>query len=295
MVITTGFFDGVHIGHRQILSQLVTEACSRGDESLVVTFWPHPRAVLQQDARILRLLSPLEEKIDKIKSLGVNHVEVVPFTKEFSRVSTEEYLKDILIGRFGAKALLLGYDNRFGSRDSQPADIVAMAKALGLEVIRPAAVNVEDVPVSSTKIREALLRGDLAVANRMLGYSYKLHGVVIAGNRLGTALGFPTANIRLYEPLKLIPASGVYASKVRVQGKFYSGMTNIGFRPTVSSGNALTIETNVFDFSEQIYGLDLEVYLEHRVRDEIKFPSLEALKAQLAEDRGLCEKLLLAY
>ncbi len=289
MVITTGFFDGVHLGHRQILSQLVAEARSRGDENMVVTFWPHPRAVLQQDARILRLLSPLQEKIDRIKSLGVNHVEVVPFSKEFSRISTEEYLKDYLIGKFGAKALLLGYDNRFGSRGSEPVDIAAMAKSMGLDVIRPSAVNVGDVPVSSTKIREALLRGDLAGANKMLGYSYNLHGVVIAGNRLGTTLGFPTANIRLYEPLKLIPAPGVYASRVKVQGKSYLGMTNIGFRPTVSSGNVLTIETNIFDFCEQIYGLDLEVSLEQRVRDEVKFPSLEALKAQLAEDKRACE------
>lgn len=285
MVVTTGFFDGVHLGHRHILNELVSHAAGRGEESLVVTFWPHPRTVLQQDARDLRLLSSLQEKCGLIRGLGVDRVEVVPFTKEFSRLSTEEYIKDILKGRFGAKAVLLGYDNRMGHNGGSPDDIARIATEAGLEVIRPSSLAYGELPISSTKIREALSGGDVKAASDMLGRPYSLHGVVVAGNRMGRTIGFPTANMKLYEPLKLIPAGGVYSVEVETLGQKYKGMCNIGVRPTIGKNEALTIETNIFDFSEDIYGLDITLRFMERIRSERRFSSMEELKRQLELDK----------
>ena len=201
MVVATGFFDGVHTGHRLVIEQLVRAAAVRGDESMVITFWPHPRNVLQKEARSLRLLTTLAEKKQMLHDLGVGHVEVLPFTKDFSAMTTEQYLR-MLMERFGAKAILLGYDNRMGC-DAEGADQVAStAESLGLEVIRTEMVSSgKGYAVSSTKIRQRLEEGDVKGASEMLGYEYSLHGVVVAGNRLGRTIGFPTANMQLYEPL----------------------------------------------------------------------------------------------
>ena len=209
MVVATGFFDGVHTGHRHVIQQLVEAAAVRGDESMVITFWPHPRNVLQKEARTLRLLTTLAEKKEMLHSLGVDHVEVLHFTKDFSTMTTEKYLLH-LMKEYGARAILLGYDNRMGS-DAKGADEVARtAEALGLEVIRTDMVPSEKgYAVSSTKIRERLEEGDVQSAASMLGYDYRLHGVVVAGNRLGRTIGFPTANMQLYEPLKLVPGNGL--------------------------------------------------------------------------------------
>ena len=288
MVVATGFFDGVHTGHRLVIRQLVEAAAVRGDESMVVTFWPHPRNVLQKEARSLRLLTSLAEKKEMLLSLGVDRVEVMPFTKEFSGMSTEEYLR-MLMADFGAKVLLVGYDNRMGS-DADDADKVARtAEDLGLEVIRTDMVPAQQgYAVSSTKIREKLEAGDVQAAADMLGYEYSLHGVVVAGNRLGRTIGFPTANMQMYEPLKLGPGNGVYFVKVETVGRKLSGMCNIGCRPTVGQGNARTIETNIFGFDEDIYGLDVKVTFVRKIRDEVKFESLDALRRQLEQDRDEC-------
>ena len=288
MVVATGFFDGVHIGHRHVIEQLNQAAAVRGDESMVVTFWPHPRNVLQKEARTLRLLTSLSEKKEILLGMGVGKVEVLPFTKDFSSMTTEDYLR-MLMNDFGVKAILIGYDNKMGS-DAEGADQVARtAEDLGLEVIRTEMVPSElGYAVSSTKIRERIEAGDVIAAADMLGYHYSLHGVVVAGNRLGRTIGFPTANMQLYEPLKLVPGNGVYFVKVETLGREFYGMCNIGCRPTVGEGNARTIETNIFGFDEDIYGLDVKVTFMRKIRDEVKFDSMDALRQQLECDRNSC-------
>ena len=289
MVVATGFFDGVHLGHRLVLERLVRTARDRGEESAVVTFWPHPRNVLQDDARNLRLLTSLQEKKDLLYGLGVDRVEVLPFTRAFSRLTTREYLEDYVKGRFGGKAIILGYDNRIGSDLLGPEEIGKVAEEVGLDVIRTSSFGTpEGVVVSSTKIREAVSSGNVEAAGRMLGYDYSLFGVVVAGNRLGRTIGFPTANMRLYEPLKLLPGNGVYSVEVETLGRQFKGMCNIGVRPTVNSGKDLQVETNIFDFDEDIYGLDLKVTFLRRIRPERRFDSLDALKCQLIKDRQAC-------
>ena len=285
MVVATGFFDGVHTGHRLVIKQLVEAAAVRGDESMVVTFWPHPRNVLQKEARSLRLLTTLAEKKALLHGLGVDKVEILRFTKDFSAMTTEDYLR-MLIENYDAKTILLGYDNRMGCDAKGSDEVARIAEDLGLEVIRTDMVpSVKGYAVSSTKIRQSLEEGDVESAASMLGYRYSLEGVVVAGNRLGRTIGFPTANIQLYEPLKLIPCNGVYLVRVDTVGRSLYGMCNIGCRPTVGQGNARTIETNIFDFDEDIYGLDLRLTFISRIREERRFESLEALKVQLENDR----------
>ena len=292
MVVATGFFDGVHVGHRHVISQLVEAAAVRGDESTVITFCPHPRNVLQKGARDLRLLTTLQEKKDILHGLGVDHVEVLQLTKDFSAMTMREYLC-MLMDRFGARAVLLGYDNRIGCDAAGADEVATVAAELGIEVIRTDMVPSEKgYAVSSTKIRERLEAGDVQEASAMLGYDYSLQGVVVAGNRLGRTIGFPTANMQLYEPLKLVPGNGVYFVKVRALDNEYFGMCNVGCRPTVGIGNARTIETNIFDFDEDIYGLDLEVTFVSRIRAEVRFDSLEDLRVQLEKDRDACRKVI---
>ena len=295
MIATTGFFDGVHLGHRLVIERLVSLAHERGDESLVVTFWPHPRAVLQDGARELRLLTTLEEKKSLLAGLGVSRVEVLDFTRSFAALTAEEYLRDVLRDRCGVTTLLVGYDNRLGSDRLTANALAPMASARGIELIELPPLSFRAQPqeessnleISSTKIRKYLEEGDISSATAMLGYGYSLKGVVVAGNRLGRTIGFPTANMKLYEPLKLVPGRGVYVVEVEVLGKKYRGMTNIGLRPTVG-GSSTTIETHILDFDEDIYGLPLRITFLRRLRDEIHFPSLDALKAQLELDRSAC-------
>ncbi len=292
MVVATGFFDGVHLGHRLVIEQLVKAAAERGDESMVITFWPHPRNVLQKDARSLRLLTSLDEKKAMLGQLGVSHVEVLRFTKEFGAMTMREYL-GMIKEKYGASAILLGYDNRMGSDACSADEVASGAEALGLEVLRTEMLAVgHGVAISSTKIRKCLEDGDVAGAADMLGYTYSLHGVVVAGNRLGRTMGFPTANMQLYEPLKLVPGNGVYFVGVNVLGMEFFGMCNIGMRPTVASGGARTIETNIFGFDEDIYGLDMRLSFISKIRDEVRFGSLDELKAQLGHDRKECMRLL---
>ena len=295
MVVATGFFDGVHVGHRHVIKQLVEAAAVRGDESMVVTFWPHPRNVLQKEARSLRLLTTLAQKREVLMQLGVDRVEVLQFTKDFSSMTMREYLS-LLIEKYGAKTILLGYDNRVGS-DAAGADEVAIAAGeLGMEFLRADMVPSENgYAVSSTKIRARLEEGDVEGASAMLGYDYSLHGVVVAGNRLGRTIGFPTANMQLYEPLKLVPGNGVYFVKANTLGKEYFGMCNIGCRPTVGTGNSRTIETHIFDFDEDIYGLDMDVTFMSRIREEVRFNSLDELRVQLEKDRDACMKVVRSH
>ncbi len=282
-VVATGFFDGVHLGHREVIRTLVSSARERGEEAIAVTFATHPRAVLQQDARSLRLLSSPQEKISLLKSLGVDRVEVLEFSREFSRFTAGEYLRDTIRARLGGTAIVLGYDNRLGSDNLTPSLIEPLARGLGLDVIVvPATLSPERKLVSSTKIREALAAGRVEEAASMLGYEYPVSGVVVGGKQLGRTLGYPTANMQLYEPLKLIPGRGVYLSEVETLGGRYYGMTNVGD----------IIETHIFDFSEDIYGLDITVRFKKRLRDGQRFESLDALKVQLSHDELFCRQLL---
>ena len=281
-VVATGFFDGVHLGHRQVIQTLVSSARQRGEEAIVVTFAQHPRAVLQQDARILRLLNSPQEKETLLRSLGVDRVETLPFDRAFARLTAADYIRDVLRDRLGATCLILGYDNRLGSDCLGPDAIRPLAESLGLEVDIVPASSASDIVVSSTKIRKALEEGRVEDAEAMLGYAYGLRGVVVSGKQLGRKLGFPTANLRLYDPMKLVPAKGVYLTEVEVLGAHYWGMTNVGD----------IIETNIFDFNEDIYGLDLSIRFRRHLRDMRSFDSLDALSAQLAADRDACRALL---
>ncbi len=283
-VVATGFFDGVHLGHRQVIQTLVSSARQRGEEAIVVTFAQHPRAVLQQDARILRLLNSPQEKEALLCSLGVDRVETLPFDRAFARLTAADYIRDVLRDRLGATCLILGYDNRLGSDCLGPDAIRPLAESLGLEVDIVPASSASDIVVSSTKIRKALEEGRVEDAEAMLGYAYGLRGVVVSGKQLGRKLGFPTANLRLYDPMKLVPAKGVYLTEVEVLGAHYWGMTNVGD----------IIETNIFDFNEDIYGLDLSIRFRRHLRDMRSFDSLDALSAQLAADRDACRALLAA-
>ena len=292
MVVATGFFDGVHVGHRLVIEQLVEAAAARGDESMVITFWPHPRNVLQKEARSLRLLTTLAQKKQMLHELGVDRVEVLSFTKDFSAMTMEQYLRHIM-KEYGVTAILLGYDNRIGCDAANSDQVARTAEMLGLEVIRTEMVpSQQGYAVSSTKIREQLEEGDVRRAAEMLGYDYSMHGVVVAGNKLGRTIGFPTANMQLYEPLKLVPGNGVYFVKVKVLDRELYGMCNMGCRPTVGAGNARTIETNIFGFDEDIYGLDIDITFIARIREERKFDSLTELKAQLELDRMECLVIL---
>ena len=291
MIATTGFFDGVHLGHRLVIERLVSLARERGDESLVVTFWPHPRAVLQDGARELRLLNSLEEKKGLLRNLGVDRVEVLDFTRSFAALTAGQYLRDILRDRFGVTTLLMGYDNRLGSDRLTANKLLPKASSLDMELIElePFGMGPSLTHISSTIIRKSLEEGKVEEATEMLGYGYALRGVVVAGNRLGRTIGFPTANMKLYEPLKLVPGRGVYVVEAEVLGRKYRGMTNIGLRPTVG-GSLTTIETHIIDFDEDIYGLPLRITFLRRLRDEVHFPSLEALKDQLEKDRDCCRE-----
>ncbi len=293
VVAATGFFDGVHAGHRAVLQVLKDTAREEGEESAVVTFWPHPRNVLQQDASTFRLLNTLEEKKELIYRFGIDNVYVVPFTKDFSQLSTTEFMKEYLVDRFHADTLIIGYDHRLGrSSTASREELAALAASVGLNTRIVEEVHCGDRKVSSTQIRNLLAAGDVRTAGGMLGYRYNLLGVVVLGNMLGRTMGFPTANMELYEPLKIIPANGVYLVEAEVLGRHRYGICNIGTRPTIGEGNARTIETHIFDFGENIYGLDLRISFIDRIRDERKFSSMEELRAQLEKDRKVAEELL---
>ena len=281
-VVATGFFDGVHTGHRRVITALVSSSRSRGEESLVVTFANHPRAVLQQDARNLRLLSSPDEKKEMLLALGVDRVEVLDFTREFASMTAEEYLRGTVRDGLGGDAVLLGYDNRLGSDNLLPDQIKPVAGRLGMEVIVVPPLMSGSQAVSSTCIRRRLSSGDVEGAAAMLGYEYSLHGAVVPGKQYGRVLGYPTANMQMYDPRKLVPAAGVYLTEVQALGGRFHGMTNVG--PVV--------ETHILDFDEDIYGLDLRIKFKKRLRDERRFNSGDELKAQLAIDEAACRALV---
>lgn len=290
-VVTSGTFDGVHRGHQKILSRLREIAQSTGGESVVITYWPHPRMVVS-DATDLQLLSTIEEKTELLKEQQVGHLLVIPFTRDFSELTSEQFIRQILIDKIGTQRLVIGYDHRFGrNREGSFEHLSQNAALYGFEVEEIPRQDVDHVGVSSSKIRQALLDGNVHIATEYLGRYYSLSGVVVKGNQLGRTIGYPTANIHTSDSYKLIPADGVYAVRVFVNDQWYKGMMNIGIRPTIQ-GTHRTAEANIFDFNADIYGQEITVSFVEKIRDEQKFNGLEALKAQLAHDRQTALQLL---
>ncbi|NDV42526.1 bifunctional riboflavin kinase/FAD synthetase [Flagellimonas sediminis] len=283
-IITIGTFDGVHLGHQKILERLMNNAKATNLKSTVLTFFPHPRMVLQKDVDI-KLLNTLEEKKQIMETLGLDYLIIHPFTKEFSRLTATEFVEDILVDGLKAKKIIIGYDHRFGrNRNANIQDLIAFGSTLGFDVEEIPAQEIDDVSVSSTKIRNALLDGDIETANSYLSYAYMLTGTIGKGKGLGKEFGFPTANLHIEEEYKLIPKTGVYVVKSTLEGKEYFGMMNIGFNPTVD-GTTKSIEVNFFDFDGNLYGQKVQVSILHRIRDEHKFNSVEELKQQLQKDK----------
>ncbi len=282
-VITIGTFDGVHIGHQKIIEQLNALKTEENEVSMILTFFPHPRRVLDQSNDI-KMLTTMEEKIELLDSFGLDHLIVEPFTKEFSRLTALEFVRDILVNRLSLKKLVIGYDHHFGrNREGNFEQLTEFGELYGFEVIEIPAQNIQSVSVSSTKIRKAIEAGEMGVANSYLGYPYRLSGEIVKGQGLGRKLNFPTVNLRIDEDYKLIPVKGVYAVKTQVEDKEVLGMMNIGYRPTVG-GDGRTIEIHLLDFKGDLYGQRLRVDVLARLRDEQKFESIEALKAQLTKD-----------
>ncbi|SHJ56317.1 riboflavin kinase / FMN adenylyltransferase [Arenibacter nanhaiticus] len=282
--ITIGTFDGVHIGHRKILERLIKNAKVLGLKSTVLTFFPHPRMVLQQDMSI-QLLNTIEEKVSILNTLGLDYLIIHPFTKEFSRLSATQFVRDILVNNLKTKKIIIGYDHRFGrNRNADIKDLIAFGNILDFEVEEISALEIDDVSVSSTKIRKALDIGDIKTANAYLGYNYMLTGTIVKGKGLGRKIDFPTANLFIKETYKLIPKNGVYVVKSQIDGELVYGMMNIGVNPTVS-GEKRSIEINFFDFQQDLYGKTLQIDIIDRIRDEHKFSSVEALRTQLIKDK----------
>lgn len=285
VVAATGFFDGVHLGHQKVLKTLLELSRKGGGQSLVITLWPHPRVFLQNGARDLRFLTSVEEKTVLIKEFGVGEVKVLPFNEEFSSLDALSYIR-MLRSRYGVTDIVLGYDNRFGSDGKTTEQIARMAREEGIGAVIVPPVDMDDGSVSSSRIRRALERGEVELASKMLGRDYSVSGVVVGGKRLGRTIGYPTANLRLREPLKCVPGAGVYLSRVFLQGKVHMGMSNVDA--------ASLVETHIFDFDRDIYGLDLEVVFERKIRDEVRFSSFDELKKQLKKDEMSAKNLIFA-
>lgn len=283
-IVTIGTFDGVHLGHKKILAQITKSAYDLNCESLVLTFFPHPRMVLQEDTE-MKQLNTLNEKIELLDNLGIDNLVVHPFDKEFSRLTAEEFVKEVLVDVFKIKKIIIGHDHRFGrNRTANIDDLISFGETYGFEVEQISAEEINEVSISSTKIRNALLEGNIELATTYLGYNYSLSGIISKGKQLGRTIGYPTANIKIEEEYKLIPLNGVYIAQSILNGKTVFGMMNIGTRPTVD-GTTQTIEINFFDFKQDLYGQKITVSLLHRMRAEQKFESLDALKSQLSKDK----------
>jgi riboflavin kinase/FMN adenylyltransferase len=283
-IVTIGTFDGVHLGHQKIVAQITQNAHVLNCESLVLTFFPHPRTVLQEGTE-MKQLNSLNEKIALLDNLGIDNLVIHPFNKEFSRLTAEEFVKKVLVDVFKIKKIIIGHDHRFGrNRTATIDDLINFGETYDFEVEQISAEEINEVSISSTKIRNALLEGNIELATNYLGYDYSFTGIIIKGKQLGRTIGYPTANIEMDEDYKLIPNNGVYIAKSVLNGKTVFGMMNIGTRPTVD-GTKQTIEINFFDFKQDLYGQKITISPLHRMRSEQKFESLDALKNQLEKDK----------
>jgi len=290
-IITIGTFDGVHLGHQKILKKLNIEAENNGLESSVLTFFPHPRTVLNPNSS-LKLINTIEERISLFKKSKIDNLIVHPFTKEFSEFDSEDYVKNILVDQLKAKIVLIGYDHKFGK--NRTADINNL-KEYGIkynfEVIEIKAEEINDIAISSTKIRNSIEEGDIQLTNSYLGYEFSFFGKVVKGNSIGKTLGFPTANIKIGTDLKLIPKNGVYLISTIINQKIIFGMMNIGIKPTTNE-NTKSIEVNLFDFNQDLYDTNITIYIKQFLREEIKFDSLNELKLQIEKDKITCNSII---
>lgn len=296
-VVTIGTFDGVHIGHQKIISRLQEVARQKGGETVILTFFPHPRMILHPDDLNIKLISTMEEKAERLASLGIDHLIITPFTRDFSNLSPQEYIREVLMKKIGTTQIIIGYDHRFGKdRSGGLKELQHYSSELGYEVEEIPEQDIDDVAISSTKIRNAVLSGDVKTAETFLGYPFHLTGKVIKGDQIGRTLGFPTANLFIEQNYKLIPSDGIYAVSVdfKTEGtnlKRANGMAYIGHRPTIN-GMSRNIEVNIFDFSEDIYGQTIRLNFLEYMRGDQKFNSLEELKAQLSLDEVKARSLL---
>ena len=290
-IITIGTFDGVHLGHQKILKKLNVEAENNGLESCVLTFFPHPRTVLNPDSS-LKLINTIDERISLFKKSKIDNLIVHPFTKGFSELDSEDYVKNILVDQLKAKIVLIGYDHKFGK--NRTADIKNL-KEYGIkynfEVIEIKAEEINDIAISSTKIRNSIEEGDIQLTNSYLGYEFSFFGKVVKGNSIGKTLGFPTANIKIGTDLKLIPKNGVYLISTIINQKIIFGMMNIGIKPTTNK-NTKSIEVNLFDFNQDLYDKNITIYIKQFLREEIKFDSLNELKLQIEKDKITCNSII---
>ena len=290
-IITIGTFDGVHLGHQKILKKLNIEAENNGLESSVLTFFPHPRTVLNPNSS-LKLINTIEERISLFKKSKIDNLIVHPFTKEFSELDSEDYVKNILVDQLKAKIVLIGYDHKFGK--NRTADINNL-KEYGIkynfEVIEIKAEEINDIAISSTKIRNSIEEGNIQLTNSYLGYEFSFFGKVVKGNSIGKTLGFPTANIKIGTDLKLIPKNGVYLISTIINQKIIFGMMNIGIKPTTNE-NTKSIEVNLFDFNQDLYDTNITIYIKQFLREEIKFDSLNELKLQIEKDKITCNSII---
>lgn len=283
-IVTIGTFDGIHIGHQKILKDLIKTAKKEGKKSVLLTFFPHPRMVLQKDNKIL-LLNTIEEKSGLLEKMGLDYLIIHPFSKEFSRLTALDFVRDILVNKLNTSRLIIGYDHHFGkNREGNIHQLKEYSLLYDFKVEEIPAQDIDDVSVSSTKIRTALKEGNLKTANNYLGYHYMLNGTVVSGKKLGGTIGFPTANLEIKEPYKLVPKTGVYIIKTHINTVLYTGIMNIGFNPTVL-GKHQTIEAHLFDFNEDLYGKEIMIEFIYFLREEHKFKSIEELVVQLNIDK----------
>lgn len=318
-VVTIGTFDGVHLGHQKIIGKLVEEAAKINGETVILTFFPHPRMILHPEDHQLKLINNMTEKAALLSSLGVNHLIITPFTRDFSNLSPENYIKDILVDKIGTKTIIIGYDHRFGKdRSGSLKELQNFSTTFNYKVEEIPEQDINDVTVSSTKIREAILAGDVKTAHDFMGHPFSLTGKVIKGDQIGRTLGYPTANLFIEENYKLIPSDGIYAVEVYIKSNrnknqiienpFYisadakldvaevqkfKGMAYIGHRPTIN-GMSQNIEVNIFDFADDIYHQHIQLDFLHFIRHDIKFENLEQLTAQLAKDKIAVEKIFIS-
>ena len=283
-IVTIGTFDGIHIGHQKILKDLIKTAKKEGKKSVLLTFFPHPRMVLQKDNKIL-LLNTIEEKSGLLEKMGLDYLIIHPFSREFSRLTALDFVRDILVNKLNTSRLIIGYDHHFGkNREGNIHQLKEYSLLYDFKVEEIPAQDIDDVSVSSTKIRTALKEGNLKTANNYLGYHYMLNGSVVSGKKLGGTIGFPTANLEIKEPYKLVPKTGVYIIKTHINTVLYTGIMNIGFNPTVL-GKHQTIEAHLFDFNEDLYGKEIMIEFIYFLREEHKFKSIEELVVQLNIDK----------
>lgn len=290
-VITIGTFDGVHLGHKKLINNLVEQAEKLNGESIIITFDPHPRKIINTSEQ-LQLINTLNEKLDLLSTTGIDHVVVVPFTKEFSELPAEEYIRSFIVANFHPHTIIIGYDHHFGrNRQGNLAFLKERASYYGYELVQVAKQTIDEIAISSTRIRDAIINSDIETANKLLGYQYFFDGIVVNGNKLGRKLGFPTANLEYSNPYKIKLGDGVYAVYVTVNNEIKKGMLSIGNRPTLQD-SAKQVEVNIFDFDEDIYGKEIKITVKEFLRSQEKYTSLDELTRQLYIDKENSLKVL---